>query len=207
VNPLAAQVGAEVRMRLRSFATPIAAAAFAAAAFFWIPDPKGNATSLSWDLPDGRVQAPVYSAAYVGFAISVLSGIILAMSAFYLVAGSVRRDRERGVGAILAATPLSKAAFLGGKWAAHFVYLMVLACFGLAAGLVAFVRRGSLLARRLRAAVFPLGHPRDRGRRRVRRPLRRHAGAPGPRRPRNLVLRVPVRPHQAAARSRGRGRR
>jgi len=143
MNPLAAQVGAEVRMRLRSFATPIAAAAFAAAAFFWIPDPKGNATSLSWDLPDGRVQAPVYSAAYVGFAVSVLSGIILALSAFYLVAGSVRRDRERGVGAILAATPLSKAAYLGGKWAAHFVYLMVLACFGLAAGLVAFIRFGA----------------------------------------------------------------
>lgn len=143
MNPLVAQIGAEVRMRLRSFATPIAVAAFVAAAFFWIPDPKGNATSLSWELPDGRVQAPVYSAAYVGFAVSVLSGIILAMSGFYLVAGSVRRDRERGVGAILAATPLSKTAYLGGKWAAHFVYLLVIATFGLAAGLVAFVRYGA----------------------------------------------------------------
>ena len=143
MNPLLAQIGAEVRMRLRSFATPIAVAAFVAAAFFWIPDPKGNATSLSWELPDGRVQAPVYSAAYVGFAVSVLSGIILAMGGFYLVAGSVRRDRERGVGAILAATPLSKAAYLGGKLAAHFVYLLVLATFGLAAALVAFVRFGA----------------------------------------------------------------
>jgi hypothetical protein len=143
VNALVAQIGAEVRMRLRSFATPIAVAAFVAAAFFWIPDPKGNATSLSWELPDGRVQAPVYSAAYVGFAVSVLSGIILAMSGFYLVAGSVRRDRERGVGAILAATPLSKTAYLGGKWAAHFVYLLVIATFGLAAGLVAFIRFGA----------------------------------------------------------------
>ncbi len=143
MNPLVAQIGAEVRMRLRSFATPIAVAAFVAAAFFWIPDPKGNATSLSWELPDGRVQAPVYSAAYVGFAVSVLSGIILAMSGFYLVAGSVRRDRERGVGAILAATPLSKTAYLGGKWAAHFVYLLVIATFGLAAGLVAFIRYGA----------------------------------------------------------------
>ncbi len=143
MNPLLAQIGAEVRMRLRSFATPIAVAAFVAAAFFWIPDPKGNATSLSWELPDGRVQAPVYSAAYVGFAVSVLSGIILAMGGFYLVAGSVRRDRERGVGAILAATPLSKTAYLGGKLAAHFVYLLVLATFGLAAALVAFVRFGA----------------------------------------------------------------
>ena len=130
-------------MRLRSPATLIAILAFVAGAFFWIPDPHGTATSLSWELPDGRVQAPLYTAEYVGFAISILSGIFLAMGGFYLVAGSVRRDRERNVGAILAATPLSKTAYLGGKFAAHFVYLLVLATLGLAAGLVAFVRFGT----------------------------------------------------------------
>jgi hypothetical protein len=137
-----AQIAAEVRMRMRSYATPLAIVAFAAAAFFWIPDPKGTASSLSWELSDGRLQAPVYSAGYVGFAISILSGVFLAMGGFYLVAGSVRRDRERKVGAILAATPLSKTAYLGGKFAAHFVYLLVLATLGLAAGLVAFLRYG-----------------------------------------------------------------
>ena len=130
-------------MRLRSPATLIAVLAFVAAAFFWIPDPHGTATSLSWELPDGRVQAPLYTAEYVGLAISILSGIFLAMGGFYLVAGSVRRDRERNVGAILAATPLSKTAYLGGKFAAHFVYLFVLATLGLAAGLVAFLRFGT----------------------------------------------------------------
>ena len=58
--------------------------------------------------------------------VAILSGIFLTMGGFYLVAGSVRRDRERGVGAILAATPLSKTAYLGGKFAAHFAYLLVL---------------------------------------------------------------------------------
>ena len=142
MNTLVAQVGAEVRMRLRSPATLIAILAFVVGAFFWIPDPHGTATSLSWELPDGRVQAPLYTAEYVGFAISILSGIFLAMGGFYLVAGSVRRDRERNVGAILAATPLSKTAYLGGKFAAHFVYLFVLAALGLAAGLFAFLRFG-----------------------------------------------------------------
>ena len=196
-------------MRLRSFATPIAVAAFVAAAFFWIPDPKGNATSLSWELPDGRVQAPVYSAAYVGFAVSVLSGIILAMGGFYLVAGSVRRDRERGVGAILAATPLSKTAYLGGKLAAHFVVSPGARDLRSRCGArrVRPVRRGALLARRLRAAVLPLGDPGDRRRRRLRRALRRDAGPARARRPRDLVLRLPLRPRQASARSRGRGRR
>jgi len=139
----ATQVSAEIRMRMRSAATPIALVAFFAAAFFWIPDPSGNTASLTWDLPDGRVQAPLYSAAYVGFALAVLSGVILAMSGFYLVAGSVRRDRERGIGAILAATPLSKSAYLGGKFAAHFAYLLVLDVLALGAGLTAFVWYGA----------------------------------------------------------------
>jgi hypothetical protein len=142
VRALLAQIGAEVRMRMRSAATLIAVLAFVAGAFFWIPDPHGTATSLSWELPDGRVQAPLYTAEYVGFAISILSGIFLALGGFYLVAGSVRRDRERNVGAILAATPLSKTAYLGGKFAAHFVYLLLLAALGLAAGLAAFLRFG-----------------------------------------------------------------
>lgn len=140
---LAAQVGAEVRMRLRSFATPLAILAYLAAAFFWVPDPKGNAASLTWDLPDGRVQAPLYSAAYVGFALAILSCVFLALAGFYLVAGTVRRDRRSGVGAILAATPLSKTAYLGGKLAASFAYLLVLDVVGLLAGLLAYVRWGS----------------------------------------------------------------
>ena len=141
--PLRAQIDAEIRMRLRSVATPIALLAFFAAAFFWIPDPQGRAASLTWQLPGGRVQAPLYSAAYVGFALAILSGVVLTMSGFYLVAGSVRRDRMRGIGGILAATPLSKAGYLGGKFAAHFAYLLVLDALALGAGLVAFVWHGT----------------------------------------------------------------
>ena len=141
--PLWAQVRAELTMRLRSFATPIAIAAYLAGAFFWIPDPNGNSASLTWDLPDGRVQAPLYSAGYVGFALAILSCIFLALAGFYLVAGSVRRDRRSGVGAILAATPLSKSAYLGGKLAANFAYLLALDVVGLLAGLLALARWGS----------------------------------------------------------------
>ena len=76
------------------------------------------------------------------------------MGGFYLVAGSVKRDRESGLGAILAATPLSKAAYLGGKFAAHFAYLLVLDLLALAAGLADLrpLRRRSVLAARVRSA-------------------------------------------------------
>ena len=140
---LRAQVRAELTMRLRSFATPLAILAYLAGAFFWIPDPNGNSASLTWDLPDGRVQAPLYSAGYVGFALAILSCIFLALAGFYLVAGSVKRDRRSGVGAILAATPLSKSAYLGGKLAANFAYLLALDVVGLLAGLLALARWGS----------------------------------------------------------------
>ena len=94
-------------MRMRSVGTLVALLAAFAAAILWIPDPAGHASSLSWRFPDGRVQAPIYDAAYIGFAASALIAILVALGGFYLVAGSVRRDRERGVGVILAATPLS----------------------------------------------------------------------------------------------------
>jgi ABC-type transport system involved in multi-copper enzyme maturation permease subunit len=140
--PLLAQVEAEVKMRTRSFATPLALLALCVGAYLWIPDPTGNVSSISWDLPGGRVQGPVYSASYVGFAASVLVSIFVPLVGFYLVAGSVRRDRERGVGRILAATPLTNADYLIGKFAAHVAYLLVIAGLALAVTFVAFLRYG-----------------------------------------------------------------
>jgi len=140
--PLLAQVEAEVKMRTRSFATPLALLALCVGAYLWIPDPAGNVSSISWDLPGGRVQGPVYSASYVGFAASVLVSIFVPLVGFYLVAGSVRRDRERGVGRILAATPLTKAEYLTGKFAAHVAYLLVIAGLALAVTFVAWLRFG-----------------------------------------------------------------
>jgi ABC-type transport system involved in multi-copper enzyme maturation permease subunit len=140
--PLLAQVEAEVKMRTRSFATPLALLALCVGAYLWIPDPSGNVSSISWDLPGGRLQGPVYSASYVGFAASVLVSIFVPLVGFYLVAGSVRRDRERGVGRILAATPLTKGEYLAGKFAAHVAYLLVIAALALAVTFAAWLRFG-----------------------------------------------------------------
>jgi len=130
-------------MRLRSPATLVALAAVFVGSVLWIPDPKGNASSLSWRLPDGRVQAPLYDTAYVGFAASAVACIAITLVGFYLVAGSVRRDRERGVGAILAATPLSNAEYLIGKFVAHCAYLAVVLGLALLAALTAWMRFGA----------------------------------------------------------------
>ncbi|HLE84011.1 MAG TPA: hypothetical protein VJG13_06705, partial [Thermoanaerobaculia bacterium] len=99
--------------------------------------------SIAWQTADERTVSGVYNSAYVGASSAIVAALFLSLIGFYLVTGSVRRDRERRVGAILAATPLSKAAYLGGKVAAHVVYLTTVAGVALAAGLMVFVRFGT----------------------------------------------------------------
>ncbi|HEV8267584.1 MAG TPA: hypothetical protein VGR00_05100 [Thermoanaerobaculia bacterium] len=142
VTAVGAQVEAEVKARLRSPATVVAFGALLVASYFWIPDPQGRVSSLSWEGADGVTRAPLYNSAYLGIATALLSGIFLVMASFYFVAGSVRKDRETGIGAILAATPLPSGAYLLGKWAANAAYILVLACLALPVGFYAFFRFG-----------------------------------------------------------------
>src|SRR6185436_17828926 len=57
--------------------------------------------------------------------------------------GAVRRDRESGVGAILAATPITRGAYLAGKLAAHAVSLHAVGLAALVSGLAVFLRYGT----------------------------------------------------------------
>ena len=142
LRSILAQASVEARLRLRSPATAIAIVLLGAGAVLWIPDPSGRAASLSWRGADGTVFSSVYSSQYLSWATAIVGGI-LSIVGFYLVAGSIRRDRERGVGAILAATPLSGPAYLAGKFTAHVAYLGLLSTLAVGAGVVAFVRWGS----------------------------------------------------------------
>jgi len=137
-----AQVAAEVRTRLRSTSTLVALATMLGASYLCIPDPRGRVSSFCWTTAEGVLQAPVYDAAYLSVAGAILAGIFLMIPAFYLVAGSVRRDRDSRVGAVLAATPLSKTAYLAGKVAAGTAYLAVLSSLALPIALLAFLRWG-----------------------------------------------------------------
>lgn len=139
---IGAQVAAEVRTRLRSSGTLVALATILLGAYVWIPAPGGKATSVSWRLADGTVQTSVHSAAYIGAAMSFLGGFLAIAVGFYLVAGSIRRDRERRIGAILAATPLPNAAYLLGKVFAHVAYLALVAGVIVPIGVYQFLRFG-----------------------------------------------------------------
>ena len=135
-----AQLGAEVRTRLRSPGTLIALGFILIGSTLWMPDPRGKAASLTWQVVGDVVYTPAYRAPYVGIATAILAAIFVLLVAFYLVAGSVRRDAETGVGAILAATPLGKGEYLAGKLVANAAYL------GLIGTLILAVGIGKLLA-------------------------------------------------------------
>lgn len=137
-----AQVRVEILNRARSTGTLVALLVILIGSYWAIPPADGRAVSMSWTLADGRMQAPLYTAGYLGIAMSVLALLFFVLASFYLVAGGVRRDRERGIGLILAATPIGKSAYLGAKGVANVVYLALLALLCLPVGLYHFFRSG-----------------------------------------------------------------
>jgi ABC-2 family transporter protein len=137
-----AQAQADLLTRLRSSGTFFAFPLICAGAYLWIPKPGGRAASITWRSAEGVVQTPAFDAAYAGTATTILGAIFVLLVAFYLVCGSLRRDRQSGVGALLAASPITKAECLTGKFLAYAAYLAVVSLLILAVGLVRFLAYG-----------------------------------------------------------------
>jgi len=68
----------------------------------------------------------LYDSAWVGTSVSLLTSLFLSLIGFYLVKNSLERDRKSGVGQVLAATPLSRYAYLLGKALSNGAVLAVL---------------------------------------------------------------------------------
>ena len=67
---------------------------------------------------------------------AIIASFCLGWFGFFLVKGSIARDRETGVGQIMAATPLSRPVYAIGKWLSNLAVLLamlfVLALVGIA---------------------------------------------------------------------------
>jgi hypothetical protein len=76
-----------------------------------------------------------FNSAWIGGMMSIIITFFIGWFGFYLVKGSVARDRETGVGQIMATTPMSRPFYMLGKWTSNFAVLMtivfILAMFGL----------------------------------------------------------------------------
>ncbi len=67
-----------------------------------------------------------FNSAWVGSMMALIGSFFLGWFGFYLVKGSIARDRETGVGQIMAATPLTRPLYTFGKWASNFSVLMAM---------------------------------------------------------------------------------
>jgi hypothetical protein len=76
------------------------------------------------------------NAAWIGTLMALTLSFFLSLIGFYVVRGNVQQDRQTGVGQILAATPLTRLAYVLGKFASNasvlLVVVFVLALAGLA---------------------------------------------------------------------------
>ncbi|HEV8238266.1 MAG TPA: hypothetical protein VGS57_02740 [Thermoanaerobaculia bacterium] len=139
---MAAQIGAETRSRLRSPSTIVTVLALFAAAFVYVPAPDAKRASIMWEV-GGHMYSGTYTAGFIGAVVALLTSMLLPLVGFYLVAGSVRRDLERRVWPIIAATRTSATSYLLGKWVASFAYLLVLAALALLPATYLFLRYGT----------------------------------------------------------------
>jgi ABC-2 family transporter protein len=65
----------------------------------------------------------VYTSAWIGVMVSLITTTFLTLVGFYIVKNAVDRDRQTGVGEILASTPVSRTAYLLGKFLSNFAVL------------------------------------------------------------------------------------
>ncbi|MFO7684060.1 MAG: hypothetical protein R6X34_28850, partial [Chloroflexota bacterium] len=65
------------------------------------------------------------NAAWIGTLMALTLSFFLSLVGFYVVRGNIEQDRQTGVGQILAATPLSKQAYVLGKFGSNTAVLLV----------------------------------------------------------------------------------
>lgn len=68
----------------------------------------------------------IYNSAWIGTMTTLLMGEFFLLFSFYLIKGSVERDRRTGVGQILAATSLTRVKYTLGKWLSNIAVVTVM---------------------------------------------------------------------------------
>lgn len=83
-----------------------------------------------------------FNSAWVGAMMSLIGTFFIGWFGFYMVKGSVARDRETGVGQIMATTPLTRPLYLIGKWLSNFLVLIAMVAILALAGIVIQLLQG-----------------------------------------------------------------
>jgi ABC-type transport system involved in multi-copper enzyme maturation permease subunit len=98
-------------------------------------------------------QRGVYDSAWIGLMFGLIAALHLPLAGFYLVKNAVGRDRQTGVGEIIATTPIRKPVYVLGKWLSNMAVLVLILGVMTAMAVVMQLVRGEDMTIRLGALV------------------------------------------------------
>ena len=132
---------ADFRERVRRSSFLVLLSATVAGAYSFVPAPSAGYVTLSFEGIRG-----LYNSAWVGSMVAILDIALLSLVGFYLVRDAVERDERTGVGQILATTPMTRLAYVAGKFLSHVAILGCVAAVTLAMAVVMQEVRGEVRA-------------------------------------------------------------
>ncbi|MDR6226885.1 hypothetical protein [Desmospora profundinema] len=68
----------------------------------------------------------IYNSAWLGGMVAMFSSLLLWLFGFYMLRSKISEDQQRGVGPLIASTPISKFAYISSKVLSNFVILVVI---------------------------------------------------------------------------------
>ncbi|MEK6222444.1 MAG: hypothetical protein N2D54_09375, partial [Chloroflexota bacterium] len=107
------------RIRSSGFVVILGLAIFVS--YLFVPPATENFLTLGFGPRRG-----IYNSAWVGTMYGVFASFMLPLFTFYFVKNAIERDRDTRVGQIIAATPISKPAYIIGKWLSNLAVLSVI---------------------------------------------------------------------------------
>jgi len=96
-----------------------------------------------------------FNSAWVGSMMALMASFFLGWFGFYVINSSIARDRETGVGQIMATTPMTRPLYAIGKWISNFVVLTTMVVILMLAGIIIQFLQGESLQLDLIAFVSP----------------------------------------------------
>ena len=87
-------------------------------AYLFVPSTDADYVAVGYNNYRG-----LYNSAWIGNSVAVSAAIFLILPAFYLVRGAISRDRDTGVGQILATTRMGKLSYVAGKFVSNLAVL------------------------------------------------------------------------------------
>ncbi len=141
---------ADFKQRTRQQSFIVALMMMAVLTLLFFPSPDAYYQTLVFNGYRG-----IYNSAWLGVCLAMLNVLFLPIISFYLVKNAVELDRQSMTGELIAASPISKLAFLFAKWCSNVFILITIVLIMLLSSIVIQLYYGESYQINLWALVWP----------------------------------------------------